>query len=116
MTTPDGSGFHETSPGVALRILRRDAAGGMTFMVRMKAGAHAPLHGHPGGEETYLLEGRLKVCHRVDSGGAALPDVELAPGEYLYAKPGEQHDGFTDTETLFFVVAPGGLAPARKVL
>lgn len=118
MTTHTRGDFVQTSPGVELRILRHTPAGGMTFLVRMAAGAHAPVHGHPGGEESYIIEGKLQVRNRVDATGQSLPNVDVAQGEYLYAEPGEQHDGFVDVETLFFVVAPGGLeltsSPARR--
>ena len=90
--------FRLVAPGVEFCVLRHHADDGMTLLVRMAAGADARLHDHPGGEETYLLSGRLRV------GGQ-----ELVPGDYLYTPPGERHDGHAHEEALFFVVVPGGL-------
>jgi quercetin dioxygenase-like cupin family protein len=105
--------FHEMSPGVELRILRQHSplggGGGLTFLVRMKHGSHAPLHDHPGGEETFILRGTLRVTNRRDTAGASLPDAEVHEGEYLFAPPGETHDGIAVTDALFLVVAPGGV-------
>src|SRR4051812_11218997 len=95
--------FRTVAPGVELAVIRRHDAGGLTFMMRMAAGAHAPEHDHPGGEETYILTGRLRIGQR-----------ELVPGDYYYAPPGELHDGYAHEATTFFVVAPGGVVPTRQ--
>lgn len=87
------------APGVEFSVLRtHDQPGGQTLLVRMAAGAHAPLHNHPGGEETYLVSGKLRVGEH-----------ELTPGDYLWTPPNVAHDGHADGETVFFVVLPGGL-------
>jgi quercetin dioxygenase-like cupin family protein len=97
--------FKTIAEGVEMQVLRRHDDRGLTFLIQMQHGARAPRHDHPGGEETYLVRGCLKVCAR--SGGA--PDVTLRAGDYLYAPPGEVHEGVAEGETLFFVVTPGGL-------
>src|SRR5690348_7388507 len=102
--------FVETSPGVELCMLRQHAHGGMTFMVRMQQGAWAPFHDHPGGEETYMVSGRLRIAHRRDVEGASQPDAVVGTGQHFFALPGEKHDGVAEEECLFFVVAPGGVA------
>ncbi len=71
------------------------------MFVRMAAGAYAPLHGHAGGEETYLISGKLRVGEDC-----------LVAGDYLWTPPGVTHDGHAEEETLFFVVLPGGLQVA----
>lgn len=91
--------WETVAPGVEFSILRAHGeAGGQTVLVRMAAGAYAPLHHHPGGEETYLISGKLRVGEH-----------ELAPGDYLWTPPGEAHDGHAEGETMFFVVLPAGL-------
>lgn len=92
--------FHIVAPGVELGVLRRHANGGATFLIRMARGAHAPMHDHPGGEETYLVSGKLRIG----------PQLVMA-GEYYYAPPGEVHDGHAEEDTVLFVVAPGGIVP-----
>ncbi|HEU4532733.1 MAG TPA: cupin domain-containing protein [Polyangiaceae bacterium] len=99
----DAQPFQTVAPGVEFCFLRRhgDAPAGspgLTLMVRMAKGAHARHHGHPGGEEVYLVSGRLRVGSRL-----------LSPGDYLWTAPGEAHDGFAEEETVFFAVLPGGL-------
>lgn len=103
--------FKPIAPGVEIGILRRHPNGGMTFLVRMQEGARAPHHDHPGGEETYVLSGKLRIGSRRASERAE-PDVELAAGAYFFAPAGETHDGIAvEPHTLFLVVAPGGVAP-----
>jgi quercetin dioxygenase-like cupin family protein len=98
--------FRTVAPGVEICVLRQHAgaqpgpaiAAGSTVMFRMAKGAHAPHHDHPGGEETYLISGRLRVGERT-----------LLPGDYLWTAPGEAHDGFAEEPSVFFVVLPDGL-------
>src|SRR5687768_3245570 len=93
----DEQPFETVAPGVQFCFLRRHPGGeggpGVTLLIRMAKGAHARHHGHPGGEETYLVSGKLRIGTKV-----------LAPGDYLYTAPGESHDGFAEEESLFFVV------------
>ena len=99
-TLPPVSEFRSVAPGVELCMLRQHPDRGATFLIRMAAGAHAPLHDHPGGEETYLISGKLRIGTR-----------DLVAGDYHYAPPGEIHDGYAEEAAVFFVVAPGGLVP-----
>lgn len=102
--------FHERSPGVELGVLRTHDNGGLTFLIRMKRGARAQRHGHPGGEETYMLSGRVRIDRRVDAQGQPVPDTTLQTGDYLFAPPGEVHEGYAEEDTTFLVVTPGGLS------
>ncbi|WP_394824757.1 cupin domain-containing protein [Pendulispora albinea] len=99
--------FKTFSPGVHVCVLRRHGAAsgeertieaGMTLLFRMDEGARAPHHEHPGGEETYLVSGKLRVGERV-----------LLPGDYLWTAPGEAHDALAEEDSVFFVVLPDGL-------
>jgi len=102
--------FVQRSPGVEISVLRIHPDGGRTFLVRMQKGARAERHGHPGGEETYILSGRLRIDHRVDAAAQPQPDVVLAAGEHAFVPAGEIHEGIAEeAETTFFVVAPGGI-------
>ena len=102
--------FVQRSPGVEFCVLRVHPDGGLTFLVRMQQGARAERHGHPGGEETYLVSGQLRVDRRVDAAGEPRPDVVLRAGDHLFAPPGEVHEGIADQDnTTFFVIAPGGI-------
>ncbi|WP_437733279.1 cupin domain-containing protein [Sorangium sp. So ce1335] len=91
--------FETVAPGIQFSFLRRhDGGRGLTVLVRMEKGARARHHDHPGGEETYLVSGKLRIGERV-----------LSPGDYLWTAPGEGHDGYAEEESVFFVVLPGGL-------
>ena len=53
--------------GVGMSLLRKHDGGGTTFLIQMAKGSRAPRHDHAGGEETYILRGRLRICARVDA-------------------------------------------------
>ncbi len=101
----DAQPYETVAPGVEFCFLRRHdgPSAGLTLLVRMAKGAHARHHGHPGGEEVYLVSGKLRVGSRL-----------LAPGDYLWTAPGEAHDGFAEEESVFFTVLPGGLDLAAQ--
>lgn len=110
-TSPATRVYVTRSPGVELCVLRSHADRGLTFMIRMAPGARAELHGHPGGEETYVLSGKLHIEQRVSADHQPLPSVALAAGDHLFADPGEVHAGLAEGLTEFLVFAPGGIAP-----
>lgn len=87
------------SPGVDFCTLRSEA-GRLTLLIRVAAGAAIRRHDHPGGEDNYLLSGRVRL------GGH-----ELTAGDYLWTDPGVPHEGVALEDSLFFVVAPAGFAP-----
>jgi len=112
MTTRNGSPrtFVPRTPGVEICVLRLHADRGLTFLVRMARGARAERHNHPGGEETYVLLGKVRIDRRIAADGRALPDVVLVPGSHLFAEPGEVHEGEAEEDTEFLVFAPVGIA------
>jgi quercetin dioxygenase-like cupin family protein len=85
--------------GVDFCYLRAHGGNGITVFARMRAGAHAQLHDHPGGEETYLISGKLRVGERC-----------LETGDYLWTPPGVAHDAYAEEDTEFFLVLPAGIS------
>ena len=67
--------------GVEMKILLRDEATGlMTALVRMQPGATLPLHEHTDIEQTYVLEGSL-----------ADDEGEVRAGDYVWRPKGNRH-------------------------
>ncbi len=67
--------------GVEMKILLRDEATGlMTALVRMQPGATLPLHEHTDIEQTYVLEGSL-----------ADDEGEVHAGDYVWRPKGNRH-------------------------
>jgi quercetin dioxygenase-like cupin family protein len=79
----------------------------------MQKGARAERHGHPGGEETCVLSGRLRIDRRLDAAQQPQPEVTLGAGDHAFVLAGETHEGLAEEETTFFVVAPGGIVAAK---
>lgn len=102
--------FMPRSPGVEICVLRVHAEGGLTFLVRMQKGARAERHGHPGGEETYIVSGRLRVDRRVDADKQPQPDLLLSAGDHFFAPANEVHEGVAEDDCTLFVVAPSGIS------
>ncbi|MFV8751790.1 cupin domain-containing protein [Nannocystaceae bacterium ST9] len=90
--------WREVAPGVEFCTLREHGEQGQTLLVRMAEGARARLHHHPGGEETFIVSGKIRIGEH-----------QLGPGDYLWTPPGVAHDGLAERATLFFVVLPEGL-------
>src|SRR5688572_14595556 len=95
--------FFPVSPGVELAVLRQHdgGGGGLTFLVRMEKGARAPRHDHPGGEETFVLAGALRIVARRSAAHLDepdLPDLLLRAGEHGWVPPGERHEGIAEGE------------------
>jgi len=102
--------FMPRSPGVEICVLRVHPEGGLTFLVRMQKGARAERHGHPGGEETYIVSGRIRVDRRVDADKQPQPDLLLSEGDHFFAPAGEVHEGVAEDDCTLFVVAPSGIS------
>ena len=67
------------------RLLTEQQAGGMAVsLVRFEDGARTHWHVHPGEQVLYVLEGEGRV-------GTETEEVRLAPGDVVYAAPGERH-------------------------
>ena len=102
--------FMPRSPGVEICVLRVHPEGGLTFLVRMQKGARAERHGHPGGEETYIVSGRIRIDRRVDADKQPQPDLLLSAGDHFFAPPDEVHEGVAEDDCTLFVVAPSGIS------
>ena len=101
--------FAPIASEVGISILRRHPEQGTTFLIRMRKGARAPRHDHAGGEETFVIEGTLRICDCVNGARQPEPDIAISAGDYAFVPPGETHEGIAEEDCVFFVVAPGGV-------
>ena len=81
--------------GVELAPLRVVGTAAGTALLRFAAGGRSPAHRHPGGEELYVVSGRLRVGDRW-----------LEAGDFLHTAPGEVHDAEADVPTTVIVSVP----------
>jgi anti-sigma factor ChrR (cupin superfamily) len=77
-------------PGIDWKILMKDEATGMfTALMRWAPGARLPLHEHAALEQTYVLSGSFSdhsgTCHA---------------GQYVWRRQGSRHDAWTDEGAL----------------
>ena len=79
-------------PGIDRSLFRNNECGGRTSVVRLRQGARFPRHAHHGTEEVVILSGAVQI------GG-----VELAPGDYMFTQPGEEHDVVAMSDAVIFV-------------
>ena len=79
-------------PGIDRSLFRNNDTGGRSSVVRLAQGSRFPRHAHHGTEEVVVLVGLVCI------GG-----VELAPGDYLFTTPGEEHDVVAITDATIFV-------------
>lgn len=79
-------------PGIQRSLFRLNDSGGRSSVVRLAAGARFPRHTHQGTEEVLVLAGAVSI------GGVALEQ-----GDYLFTKPGEEHDVVALAEAVIFV-------------
>jgi quercetin dioxygenase-like cupin family protein len=79
-------------PGIDRSLFRNNEGGGRSSVVRLRQGARFPRHAHHGTEEVVILRGVVRI------GG-----VELAPGDYMFTQPGEEHDVIAMSEAVIFV-------------
>ena len=85
----------EPSPaaGVERRMVVRDEALGLaTSIVRYASGASFPAHTHPGGEEIFVLEGTFADEHGT-----------YPAGTYLRNPPGSRHHPYSPDGCVLFV-------------
>lgn len=64
-------------------------------LFRMRAGAVIPMHAHPKGEHTYIIEGE-----------ALFGELHVRAGDAVYTPPGEAHEVRALTEVVFLGMAP----------
>ena len=79
-------------PGIERSLFRNNETGGRSSVVRLRQGSRFPRHAHQGTEEVVVLVGVVMI------GGA-----ELTAGDYLFTKPGEEHDVAALTDAVIFV-------------
>ena len=79
-------------PGIERSLFRNNETGGRSSVVRLAAGTRFPRHTHHGTEEVLVL-----------SGTVVIDGTELAPGDYLFTSPGEEHDVDAVTDAVIFV-------------
>ncbi len=79
-------------PGIERSLFRNNEGGGRSSVVRLRQGARFPRHAHHGTEEVVILSGVVQI------GG-----VELAPGDYMFTQPGEEHDVIAMSDAVIFV-------------
>ena len=67
---------------ISIKVLYENAdKGEMTCLLKLEPGAHVPFHKHPEVEQSFVLEGSVE-----DHDGVA------TAGDYIWRKPGSQHD------------------------
>ena len=84
--------------GIQMCGLRQNEHGGGAVLLKIVKGARFPMHGHPGGEEVYVIYGR-----------AIVGEVTVNTGDYLWTPSGGTHDLRAEDETLLFVSSPSGI-------
>jgi quercetin dioxygenase-like cupin family protein len=81
--------------GVHLSPLRVEPGGAGAAVLRFEPGAVSPPHRHPGGEDLYVIHGRLRVG-----------DVVLEARDFLHTPPGGVHDAEAYEESLVLISVP----------
>jgi len=86
----------EVKPGIFRKALRDDpATGAQCLLFRLGPGTTYPEHGHPNGEEFYVLEGSITV-----------DDMLLEQGDYYRTPRGERHFNHSSIGAIVLVITP----------
>lgn len=85
----------QIDPGLHIAPLRVIGDGAGTAFLRFERGAVSSAHRHPGGEELYVISGRLRVGNRT-----------LEAGDFLLTPPGEVHDAEAEEDTVTLISVP----------
>ena len=86
----------EVKPGIFRKALHDDpATGAQCLLFRLSPGTTYPEHGHPSGEELYVLEGSITV-----------DETLLEQGDYYRTPPGERHFNHSNIGATVLVIAP----------
>jgi quercetin dioxygenase-like cupin family protein len=93
--TFDDTQWIDVGDGVTMAPLRVEAGGAGTAYLRFAPGAVSPLHRHPGGEDLFVIRGRLRVGERI-----------LEANDFLHTAPGGVHDAEAHEETLVLISVP----------
>jgi quercetin dioxygenase-like cupin family protein len=82
--------------GIYRKALRDDQDTGAQFlMFKLEPGRVYPEHGHPTGEEFYVVEGSITV-----------DDAVFNQGDYYHTPRDERHFNRTDTGAIVLVITP----------
>lgn len=87
--------WHEIAPGVERGELRSTEPGAGAAVLRFAAGSTSGEHRHPGGEDLFVLTGRLRLGRAV-----------LNTGDYHYTPPGGVNDAEAYEDTIVFLTQP----------
>ncbi|WP_447753489.1 cupin domain-containing protein [Sphingopyxis fribergensis] len=83
-------------PGVTMaHIWGEDGTG--ADLIRFEKGATFPVHDHEGPEQIVMLSGKIRFG-----------DIVMAPGDYMNAGPGFEHDAEALEDSVFFLDHVGG--------
>ncbi len=87
----------ERSPGVRIRVLHADPAGGrVTSLVRLEPRTWVPIHEHVDVEEVFMIEGDCRIE----------ADLVIHAGDYYRGEAGSLHaPAFSEGGALFLTVA-----------
>jgi quercetin dioxygenase-like cupin family protein len=77
---PGAAPWQAFLPGIQIKVLR-EAAGTLSYLLKLEPGAELPPHRHPEDEECLVLKGRLRVGSQ----------IEVGPGGYHLARAGRLH-------------------------
>jgi quercetin dioxygenase-like cupin family protein len=90
-------GWSETKwNGIYRKVLRNDQdTGARAVLLKLEPGSRLPKHLHPGGEEVYVLDGRVRF-----------ENEWYEEGYYLYSPPGSSDDVYTGSGAILFVSLP----------
>jgi quercetin dioxygenase-like cupin family protein len=91
----DEAKWLDVGDGVRLAPLRAEPDGAGTAYLHFDAGGTSAPHRHPGGEDLYVISGRLRVGDRI-----------LGPRDFLHTVPGGVHDAEALEESLALVSVP----------
>ncbi len=79
---------------ISIKVLYENPERGeMTCLLKLEPGAHVPFHKHPEIEQTLVLEGAVQ-----DHDGIA------TAGDYIWRRPGSQHDNTSPGGAVLFAV------------
>lgn len=95
LTRPDEHRWIDVGHGVEIAPLRDLGGGAGTGLLRFAPGAWSPSHLHPGGEDLYVLSGRVRVGDR-----------QLEAGDFLHTPAGGVHDASSDDGALMLITVP----------
>ena len=83
--------------GIFVKVLRYDEKSNRSpsILLKFEPGAKYPAHNHPGGEEVFVLEGKIKFGNK-----------NLAAGDYLFTPPNGKHAVWSESGCTMLLVIP----------